>query len=214
MSDFVETDVRRALPHLDRQWVEEAMLELRLRGVSGAAIGSALKEADSHLAASGTGTRETFGEPKAYAASLDLPDSQQFTPRELVILLGTTFLGIAAVFLIAAALFMSENGWARLSVASLGVLLGVYILVPLVLVRHGERTLRWLLEHAVLGTAAIGAVVVIGVGLAVLVRDVVVRIPQIPALGLGVVALLAAAALQLTNRRSGGVTDRIVFPPD
>ncbi len=68
-------EVERALaPHVEPEWAEAAILELRLLGVSGERVGAALAEVDAHCVDSGEPAAEAFGDPVAYARSLGLPD--------------------------------------------------------------------------------------------------------------------------------------------
>lgn len=57
----------------DEAWIDDFMLALRLRSVRGDAIGDAVATVREHLADSGEGATEAFGEPRSYAASLELP---------------------------------------------------------------------------------------------------------------------------------------------
>lgn len=68
------TEIRGAIaPHVEPDWVEAMLLELRLQGVSGERIGAALAEVEAHVVDSGQNAQEAFGDPVAYARSLDLP---------------------------------------------------------------------------------------------------------------------------------------------
>ena len=53
-----------------RQWIDDMVVELRLRDVTGAAIGDAVASVESHCADSGETPREAFGDPREYASSL------------------------------------------------------------------------------------------------------------------------------------------------
>lgn len=59
----------------DQKWLDALILELRLRDVSGDGIGDIVASVKEYLADSGEEAREAFGEPAAYAASLDLSAS-------------------------------------------------------------------------------------------------------------------------------------------
>ena len=60
-------------PHVDDSWVDGFVVRLRLLDVPGDRIGDALAEVDAHCADSGESALEAFGDPVAYADSLDLP---------------------------------------------------------------------------------------------------------------------------------------------
>lgn len=59
--------------HTDDAWIEELIVELRLRRVSGPDIGDAVASVRELLADSGQSAEEAFGPARAYAASLPLP---------------------------------------------------------------------------------------------------------------------------------------------
>lgn len=64
-------------PAVESDWVDEFLLELRLLGVSGARIGDALSEVQSHCEESGESALSSFGDPAAYARSLQLPAEEK-----------------------------------------------------------------------------------------------------------------------------------------
>ncbi|MDR2372722.1 MAG: hypothetical protein LBD77_01195 [Bifidobacteriaceae bacterium] len=74
---------RRIAPHIDARWSDNFITELRLSGTGGTAIGAALAEAESHVAASGLTAQEVFGDPRAYAQALDPPASADQSPRAI-----------------------------------------------------------------------------------------------------------------------------------
>lgn len=63
----------------DDNWIEDLTVELRLRRVSGPAIGGAVASVRELLADSGESAEEAFGPAREYAAALDLPTMD---PRE------------------------------------------------------------------------------------------------------------------------------------
>ncbi len=94
---------RTFAPHIDPAWTEAALLELRLLGVRGDRIGAALAEADAFCVDSGQDAAEAFGDPVAYARSLDLPAEADPTLREELGTLGRIGLDVLAVLLLGAA---------------------------------------------------------------------------------------------------------------
>lgn len=50
MTNTLDQEIATRAPHVDRQWADEFIVELRLRGASGAAIGASLMEIESHMA--------------------------------------------------------------------------------------------------------------------------------------------------------------------
>lgn len=71
-------------PHVDPEWAQGAVGELRQRGADGAQIGAALLEVESHLAESGATAADSFGHPTEYAAALDLPVGVKWTPSKVI----------------------------------------------------------------------------------------------------------------------------------
>lgn len=62
--DTIQRDARA------RRWLDELLLELRLRDVDGDGIGDVLAEVESHVTASGRHPAEEFGTPATYAAAV------------------------------------------------------------------------------------------------------------------------------------------------
>ena len=75
---------REVAPHVEPEWAEAVLLELRLLGVDGTRIGAALAEVDSHCVESGQTAEESFGDPVAYARRLELPATDDTSPRTLL----------------------------------------------------------------------------------------------------------------------------------
>jgi len=61
-----------------RAWIDETVVELRLRDVRGEAIGDAVAQVESHCADSGERPQQAFGDPREYARRLE------FSPDDLV----------------------------------------------------------------------------------------------------------------------------------
>ncbi|MDO5711987.1 MAG: hypothetical protein Q4P32_09660, partial [Micrococcales bacterium] len=75
---------RTKTPNVEQDWAGDFVVTLRLRDVAGSAIGSALAEVDAHCADSGQDARSAFGDPTAYAESLDFgAQARPLTRREL-----------------------------------------------------------------------------------------------------------------------------------
>lgn len=64
------TDIESMTPHIDRDWREAFILELRLVDLPGDRIGDALATVDAHCAESGENAADAFGDPTAYARSV------------------------------------------------------------------------------------------------------------------------------------------------
>ncbi|AKU17466.1 hypothetical protein [Luteipulveratus mongoliensis] len=61
--------------HIDEEWQEPFVTALKARGASAEAIGQALGKVDDALSASGKKAADHFGDPKAYAAGVDITGS-------------------------------------------------------------------------------------------------------------------------------------------
>lgn len=99
----------RLAPHVDAKWSNDFIVALRLAEVAGQDIGAALTEVDDYVAASGQTAQQAFGDPTAYAYSLDLPrDPGQST-------IATIKISLAAMALVAAFWLTGSVviGWAR-----------------------------------------------------------------------------------------------------
>lgn len=66
-----QTGASAHFPSLPADWVDDVMLELRLRDVKGARIMEILTEAEQHCVESGRPPEEAFGDPTEYAANFD-----------------------------------------------------------------------------------------------------------------------------------------------
>jgi hypothetical protein len=141
----------------DRQWIEEFVVELRLRDVPGDAIGDAVATVREFLGDSGQSAIEAFGTPRAYAASLDLPGRAR--SRLHLPTVARSLAGLLAflVFTMAATSWLNgeqrfEISWRRLLM--FGVVCALVVTLPRylnVLLRH-----RWAMAAVVLAGLATG----------------------------------------------------------
>lgn len=86
----------------DKQWLDEMIIELRLREVKGPAIGDAVAAIETHCAESGESATEVFGDPRSYARALDFPASHvnQKDPAGWVRVLAPTAVGLVGLYLV------------------------------------------------------------------------------------------------------------------
>ena len=195
-------------PHIEPDWAEAFLLELRLRGVDGRRIGSALAEVEAHCAESGESAREAFGDPGAYAADLahTLPVVTVDVRREL----GTSALGLGGMLLTLAAVGAWQTG-ARVGVTSGMAMVLVLVLVGTTLiVSRAEQLLRAVVRHW--WVAVLGATLPIAlfVGVLLLGRQTLFTVAAMPALVAGV-ALLAGSTAR-TIRTADDQADPVVGP--
>lgn len=135
-----------------RRWFDDFTLELRLRDVPGETIGDAVASVREFLADSGDSPEATFGDPRTYAESLDLPRSR--IPRAgMAALLVPTCLGLLGFFAVAASVSASDGS---VQVTLPGLLL---VLTGLALAACAPLLLDVLVRSPVWRTAAAFAVV-------------------------------------------------------
>lgn len=195
-------------PHVDRSWLDAFVVELRLRDVAGDRIGDALAEVDSHCAESGESAAEAFGDPVAYARSLDLPPlaGAAADVRRVVAGVAAQLVGMVLVPTAVAALARGD----RVGVAAgslVAVLLGV--VAAGVLAVATDRVLRLVLDRPVVAWAALVAACVAVALPAVLWRSTLVDLPAGVVAGAGLVALVAGVVVE---RRALGAPDPVVVP--
>lgn len=204
-------DFVRLTPSVEKAWVEEFVLEQRLLGVPGTAIGDALALIESHVAESGEPVREAFGDPTAYAREA-APSSRITEDRDPWWLVG---LGLGLVGLFVASTGADEwlfgSGQIQLT-AGLLVTGGFLVAAFAVLILATDAVLRLAVERtgAFLGLCAVYAAAVVA---AVLVLDASVgRWPAAPVTAVGVGLLVVSTALQWRTAARGGLDDPIVGP--
>lgn len=206
---------RRLAPHVDPLWTEGLVLELRLQGVAGERIGAVVAEVDSHCAESGEPAADAFGDPVAYARSLELAPAAGQSPAAIA---G----GVAAAALQALAFPPALFGLAALGAGEpLGITLGMVGVVCLLvaglagLAAYGEQFLRLVLRRPVLSVLASVAPTGLMVVALVLLDGVVATAPAGAAIGVGVVLMGAGTAGEVVQRRrTGDDADPLVLPLD
>jgi hypothetical protein len=201
-------------PHVEEKWAEAFVIELRLLDIPGDALGDALAEVESHCAESGESAAEAFGDPVAYARSLDLP-AQPIGRWDAVHVLGPAgaqTLGLT--MLLWGALTIAPVGFAARGDLPLGLLLVLPAVVGagLVLLRRGARALRFALDRPLVAALVVTlATLAIGLGSARL-DGVVATLPALPVAGAGGVLLAAGTGWSLVQDRRGTLADPIVSP--
>ena len=205
---------RQVAPHVDPQWAEAVLLELRLRGVPGARIGGVLAEVEAHCVESGEDARSAFGDPGAYARSLDLPTDESTSPRELfpVLVRGT----LQALGLLVA--IFGVGAWAGREplVITTGMIVVVagLVVAELALLRLADRLLRAAVHRS--WAPAVGFVLAVGLGVAVLLvgDQEVATVPGAPVAVAGVLLIAWGQVLVLRAGVDAGMSDPVVPPLD
>ena len=186
---------------IDSTWENDFVVELRLLDVNGKHIGEALEQVRSHCADSGEDARETFGDPVAYARSLELPTGTGSPWRMLLSTAG----GLVGMFLS----WWSFSAWLDgqqfgLTVGQVVVALVMVLLAPLLL-----RHLRTVVEHPWLAIPLAVVVLLAAVAAPVLLTGVVVRLPALAMTGIGVALVVGTA---VWDHRRAGDADPVLSP--
>lgn len=113
----------------DDTWIEHFTVELRLRRVSGPAIGDAIASVRELLADSGQSAEEAFGAAREYAASLDLPVMNPRAQAVRTVLLPVLGLFTFLVFALASTAWF-DQGLVLISVPQM-LLLAIPVLLTL-----------------------------------------------------------------------------------
>lgn len=191
-------------------WMDDFIVELRLRDVRGAAIGDAVRAVESHLAESGESPAGAFGDPRAYAASLQFRPEQYDTSGAAgwTAAFAPVVCGLLGLTLTTSAVRAVRLGdgvdvtWGSLAA------LAFLALVTLAL-RVG---LRWLLDHIALGIACMVGVVVVMTALTVTLDAAAFQLPVWGAAGLAIILLALSVVLQKAAGRV--LADPITDPLD
>ena len=203
--------IRTNTPHVEQAWSEAFLLELRLRGVAGSEIGSALAEVETHCAESGETAYAAFGDARSYATALGLPPSadRSVCLRDELLSGG---LGLGGMLLTLAAVGSWRSGTGvHVTGGSVAVLVILIVGIALI-VTYAATLMRAIATNAWL--AIVFAVAPVAVFVCVLLlfgKTVLLTLPMAPSLVVGLLALAASTFLAL--RRAGSLEDPVVGPP-
>ncbi len=194
-------------PHVEDEWSQAFLLELRLRGVDGRRIGAALAEVEAHCAESGESARSAFGEPEAYAA--DLAPAPAPASPDLTRDAATLVLGLAGMLLTLAAVGAWSSGTeVELTTGFLAVS-ALAVLGTVLVVRLADLLLRAVVKHWWVAVVCGGVPLALFVAVLVTWRETVVSAPVLPSLVVGVALLAVHTALTL---RGPDLADPVVGP--
>ncbi len=203
---------RQVAPHVDREWTEAALLELRLRGVPGDRIGDVLAEVDAHCVDSGVPAAEAFGDPVEYARSLDLPTEPVLSPRELAGVVGRGSVQVLGMLATLWGLGAWVKGEPLALTAGLLATLAVVVAAELSLLWLAERVLRLLVQTKLAAFAVLVAPLVVMGGLLLLLDQEVAQVPAAPVTLLGVAVVAVVQVLEVRAEREGEDDDPVVPP--
>lgn len=197
-------------PHVEPSWLDAFVLALRVHGVPGTLIGDALAEVESHCAEAGEPAAEAFGDPVAYAQSLELAPDENL---ESEIRWGGVWSGLQLVALFAVP--AAVRGLVRGEPVNVtgGMLLTVVLMLGIVAVLGVRSTwaMRTVVARPGLASIILGASLTAVVLPSVLWRTVVVSLPVVPVL---VVAALLLVVGTTRSVRTLGAPDDIIGPSD
>lgn len=197
-------------PHVERSWLDAFVLALRVSGVPGTLIGDALAEVESHCAEAGESAADAFGDPVAYAQSLELPPDESL---ESEIRWGGVWSGLQLVALFAVP--AAVRGLVRGEPVNVtgGMLLTVVLMLGIVAVLGARSTwaMRTVVERPGLASIMLGVSFMMVVLPSALWREIVVSLPPVPVLVVGALLLVVGTAWSV---RALGTPDDIVGPSD
>lgn len=128
-------------PTTEKKWIDDFILELRLREVRGDAIGDAVASVRELLADTGQEPEQAFGTPREYAAQLELPlvASPGIAPASIL----PSAIGVLALLAYSSAVWAFFEG-RELAYSLPQVLL---LAVPVALVSALPWSINWLLRN-------------------------------------------------------------------
>lgn len=202
---------REVAPHVDPEWSEAMLLELRGLGVAGPRIGAALAEVDSHCAESGQTAEECFGDPAAYARRLGLPAEDDISPRALIRSAVPSLVQVLGMLMLVPSFAAWRNDTAVEVTAGMLASFGLLLLLLTAAVRWVDLVLRTVVRRPGAAWAAGMAPLVLFVAAQLLLPAVVVRAPADWAMGLAALLLVAGTAWGVARQRHEP-TDAVVAP--
>ena len=204
---------RETAPHVDEQWAERVLLELRLRGVSGADIGAVLAEVDSHCSESGATAAESFGDPAEYAHSLDLLTEPRLSGRDVVPVAAPMAPQILGMLLVVwSAGGVRSGAPVDVTAGHLVVVAALAVEIALAL-RSLDAVLALAVRRPVLLWLVFMAAVIVPATVMLVLDDVLLRLPALGTAATGALLLLAGVLLARRGRAAGGVVPDPVVPP-
>ncbi|WP_022922823.1 hypothetical protein [Ornithinimicrobium pekingense] len=204
-------DPGQIAPHVEKGWRDDFIIELRLLGVAGDRIGDALVTVDSHVAESGEGALEAFGEPVPYAREIARSSGKE--PSWSIN--SWTVLGNVAGLVGMLAAVRALTGWLEGGPLAITVGDGVGLLLLLALMgavlRWPTPLIRVAVEHRV-AVSLLTPVVLIGafVGVFLLLRDTWFEVGVLPVALVAVVLMATSVVAAWIDAPPDG--DQIVAP--
>lgn len=193
-------EVERALaPHVEPEWAEAAILELRLLGVAGDRIGAALAEVDAHCTDSGEPAAEAFGDPVAYVRSLDLP-ADAASRAALVLAVLPPLLQVLGMLLgLAAVTALRRDTSLEVTTGAAGMV-AILIACITAVALWDTAVVRLVVHRPVVAGVVLALAVGAMVAATLLGTGTLVALPAVPGLVVGAAVLAAATVWNLRRR--------------
>lgn len=211
-SEWKYSTERTLAPHVEEAWAEGLVLELRLQGVGGPAIGEALSEVESHCAESGETALDAFGDAIGYARSLRLPRSEDDTVAAIATATAPTCVQIVGML----ATLWAFAAWAADEALDLttGQVLSAVILLGVIagIVSFSEPVLRFVVTHPVGAFFAFMTFSALAVVVPLLLQQPLATVPATPTLVLAAGVLVVGTVWERARQRSGADEDPITSP--
>lgn len=205
------TDYLRLAPSVEKEWVEQFVLEQRLLGVSGKHIGDSLAVVQSHVAESGESARDAFGDAQAYAVA-DAPE-QKIGHIDSGWVLGIA-LGLAGMLLSNVGALAAFSGEGSLTVTVGMLVVGAVIAGVLALVIRAPRSaLRTLAAHPARSWTGWMLFLATTVVALLVLQHPIAEIGAVATLIVGAALIAAGVAVQLRAYLGGRVDDDSIIGP-
>ena len=201
-------------PDVDPDWAKDFAIELRLLGVSGARIGDALGEVNSHCQESNQSAPQAFGDPADYARSLQLPIHAGASPRAVLFSLSPVVLQVLGMWmLIRGFTTWRESGQLEITTAQLAVVV-VFVLLALLLTRFADPVKRVYAHHPALTPAiAVASGVALEFGFSRFPKAGIWQLPAGWSLAAGSAAQIGGMVWVILRRPNSGSPDGPVTTP-
>ena len=208
---FTHETERAFAPHVDEDWAEALLLELRLLGVPGDVVGSVLAEVDAHVVDSGTPAQDAFGDPVAYARSLDLPTVVE-GPRDHLRSAVPVSVQVAGMLLTLWATAALSAGEPMTVTAGHLVVAAALAVLVVALAVWADAVLRTVVERPVATWFAFMGLLALDVVTLVLLQQAVLSAPSAVVAAVGVLLLVGGTGLAWRRDRTGADHDPVLSP--
>lgn len=187
-------------PNVDPVWSDAFILEARLQDLTGAQIGDALAEIDSHVVDSGEDPHEAFGDPADYARSVAATGGRAEDGGLASVVLPALLQTLGMIAVLNALRPAADGQPFELSVGLLATA-GLLVVVFGLLAGFASKVVRFVIEHRVVSVVAF-VLVIAGLVATQLIPGVVAEVPALWVVVGGIVVIVAGTLLGLLRLRS------------